>query len=560
MADGVLRSAPVPDTGTWLSGQIAVAPLVAHFLLGVSAERAVGGAGAGALRCLPGKVADLAGLPVADTLRGALARVAARVARGERLLAVLEGRDGSGRATAAAAVARAAGRSLVTVDLAAARAGGEPFAELARTAAMHQRLWDSIIHLRGLGPLSGGESEASATAQLVSLATTACGTVLLSVNPETPWRDALRARRAITLSFEIAPAAVRRERWAAARRCAGLQASDAVLDVVASRFAMTPGQIARVAQQAVDARVLSEPVWDGGRAADDGGLLDAARAECRPALGTLASRVESPLGWDHLVLPDATIRQLREIAGAVAHRHVVYDDWGLARRLGGGGGLKVLFSGASGTGKTMAASVIARELGLDLFAIDLSGVVSKFIGETEKMLDKIFRAARVGDAILFFDEADALFGKRSQVKDAHDRYANIEVAYLLQQMESHHGVVILASNLSQNMDEAFARRMHYAVEFPLPSESARERLWRGMFPPMLPLAHDVDFGFLAKQFPFSGGEIRNVALSAAFLAAQNGGRVTMQHVVRATARQLVRQGRSPSPMEFKHHFPLIAQT
>src|SRR5581483_672071 len=167
-----------------------------------------------------------------------------------------------------------------------------------------------------------------------------------------------------------------------------------------------------------------------------------------------------------------------------------------------------------GTGKTMAAEVIAHELGLDLYQIDLSRVVSKYVGETEKNLDRVFAEAETSNAILFFDEADALFGKRSEVKDAHDRYANIEVSYLLQKLEEHDGAVILASNLSKNIDDAFARRMHYVVDFPLPDESLRLRLWQGMFAPEAPLSTDVDFPFLAKQFPIAGGDIRNVALDA----------------------------------------------
>ena len=171
-----------------------------------------------------------------------------------------------------------------------------------------------------------------------------------------------------------------------------------------------------------------------------------------------------------------------------------------------------MFSGASGTGKTMSAAVVARELGLDLFRIDLSAVVSKYIGETEKNLERIFKAAEGSNAILFFDEADALFGKRSEVKDAHDRYANIEVAYLLQRMETYDGVLILATNLAKHIDEAFSRRIHVEIDFPLPDEVQRERLWRLLIPHAAPTAADVDYEFLARQFPLTGGEIRNVAL------------------------------------------------
>ncbi|MGR9073171.1 MAG: ATP-binding protein, partial [Gammaproteobacteria bacterium] len=245
------------------------------------------------------------------------------------------------------------------------------------------------------------------------------------------------------------------------------------------------------------------------------------------------------------------------IVQAVKHRAKVYDDWEMANRVANANSLTVLFSGASGTGKTMTAGVIAREIGLSLYRIDLAGVVSKYIGETEKNLDRIFNAARRANAILFLDEADALMGKRSEVKDAHDRYANIEVAYLLQKMEEFDGVVILATNLYKNLDQAFSRRMHYIVEFPRPDAVHRERLWRTIFPARMPLGEDVDFRFLATHFGNTGGDIKNIALDAAFLAAQNGQVVTMQELIKAMARQMIKQGKAPSAAEFKQYHALI---
>jgi SpoVK/Ycf46/Vps4 family AAA+-type ATPase len=289
-------------------------------------------------------------------------------------------------------------------------------------------------------------------------------------------------------------------------------------------------------------------------------LFEAARAQSDQSLGALATKVKTIHSWDDLILPRLTMQRVKEITAAIRNRHVVYSEWGFEKRIAAGLGLKVLFSGPSGTGKTMTAGVIARDLALDLYKIDLSGIVSKYIGETEKNLDRIFRAAQCSNAILFFDEADALFGKRSEVKDAHDRYANIEVAYLLQKIEEYAGVVILASNLSKNIDEAFSRRMHYVVEFPLPDETHRERLWRGMFPAEVPLAQDVDFQFLARQFAIPGGDIRNVALEAAFLAAQNGKIVTMKQLATALARQMIKQGRIPSATDFKQYHSLAADS
>jgi SpoVK/Ycf46/Vps4 family AAA+-type ATPase len=205
----------------------------------------------------------------------------------------------------------------------------------------------------------------------------------------------------------------------------------------------------------------------------------------------------------------------------------------------------------------MAADIMANELGLDLYKIDLSAIVSKYIGETEKNLDRIFREGQNSNAILFFDEADALFGKRSEVRDSHDRYANIEVAYLLQKMEVYDGVVILATNLRKNMDEAFARRMHFSVEFPIPEEIDRYRIWQGIFPKEAPLRNDVDLTFMARQFKITGGNIKNIALSAAFLAAEDGGSITMETLIRGTKREYQKMGKLCTEGDFAHYFELV---
>jgi SpoVK/Ycf46/Vps4 family AAA+-type ATPase len=259
------------------------------------------------------------------------------------------------------------------------------------------------------------------------------------------------------------------------------------------------------------------------------------------------------------VLPPRAIRQLREVCAAERFRSVIYVEWGFDRRMMHGKGLNVLFCGPSGTGKTMSAGIVARELGLDLYKIDLSTVVSKYIGETEKQLSLIFREAQSSNAILFFDEADAIFGKRSEVKDAHDRYANIEVAYLLQKMEEYEGIVILATNFRKNIDEAFTRRIHYIVEFPFPEAEYRERIWRSMIPPDAPLAADVDFAFLGRQFELAGGNIRNAVLLAAFYGAENGGAIRMEHFVLAVARELQKMGKLPSRSEFREYYDLACE-
>ncbi|MBB4753131.1 ATP-binding protein [Actinoplanes lobatus] len=270
---------------------------------------------------------------------------------------------------------------------------------------------------------------------------------------------------------------------------------------------------------------------------------DRGHARSGRELSELAFRVPSTFGWDDLVLPPEPVRRLRELTQRVAHRRRVLDEWGFGRLLPYGRGVSALFTGPSGTGKTMAAGVIAAELDLDLYEIDLAGVVSKYIGETEKNLERIFAAAESAGAVLFFDEADAIFGKRSEVHDAHDRYANLEVAYLLRRMERYDGVAILATNLRENLDDAFLRRLQFVVEFPMPGQGDRERMWRRFLPDTAPVADTVDFDLLARRFRLSGGNIKNIVLSAAYLASANGGRIGMGHLIRATHDEHLKIGR-----------------
>jgi len=255
------------------------------------------------------------------------------------------------------------------------------------------------------------------------------------------------------------------------------------------------------------------------------------RAQARSRLDDLAQRIEPSAGWEDLVLPEPQRQLLAEIAGQVRQRPRVYDAWGFGGAGIRGLGISALFAGPSGTGKTMAAEVLARELRLDLYRIDLSQVVSKYIGETEKNLRRVFDAAEGGGSILLFDEADALFGKRSEVKDSHDRYANIEVSYLLQRMESYRGLAILTTNLKNALDPAFLRRLRFVVSFPFPDAAQREEIWRRVFPSLTP-TEMLDAGRLAR-LNVAGGHIRNIALHAAFLAAEADEPVRMAHVLRA---------------------------
>jgi hypothetical protein len=278
-------------------------------------------------------------------------------------------------------------------------------------------------------------------------------------------------------------------------------------------------------------------------------LWNACRALARPKLEDLAQRILPGATWDDLVLPELQMQTLRQLAVQVRHRLKVYETWGFAAKGRRGLGVSALFTGASGTGKTMAAEVLARELRLDLYRIDLSAVVSKYIGETEKNVKQVFDAAEEGGALLLFDEADALFGKRSEVRDSHDRYANIEVGYLLQRMEEYQGLAILTTNLKSALDTSFQRRLRFMVNFPFPDAAQREAIWRKIFPTATPTS-GLNHKKLA-QLNVAGGNIRNIALNAAFLAAQAGRPVEMANLMEASRLEAQKMERPLSDSEIR---------
>ena len=349
--------------------------------------------------------------------------------------------------------------------------------------------------------------------------------------------------RAVRLELAFPSAALRERAWAEALKEQAIDVGREDIERVANRFTLSGAQIA---QAAID--VSTGVRLAGSTRAAVGGLALAARALCGDELARLTQRIHPQAGFDALIATPETEAQLREICARVANGERVRRDWTRdsihARR----SGITALFTGPSGTGKTLACEVIARELGFDLFRIDLAAVVSKYIGETEKNLDRVFTAAAHANAVLFFDEADALFGKRSEVKDAHDRYANVETAYLLQKMEQFDGLAILATNLKQNLDEAFTRRLTFCVNFAFPEASERRRLWDALWPSHAPRTDDVDLDWFAQEYRLSGGNIRNTVLAAVHLAAANGQIVSREHLLHATRREYQKLGKNiPHP-------------
>ena len=419
------------------------------------------------------------------------------------------------------------------------------------------RFQNAMLYLEGVESLRNQEQKHSSQYLFEELAEHPGVVILSGVQPWFPSEH--KPLGVINIPFPLPDFAQRRHSWSQNLAAVGMEIMENDLDELAQRFRLTTDQI-------TDAVVTAgnQALWDAAARSPQefsvqkpmqltpNHLFAAARSQSGHQLAILAKKIEPKFVWDDIVLLPDRLEQLQDICNQAKYQYQVYEQWGFASKLSLGKGLNVLFSGLPGTGKTMAAEAIANDLQLDLYRIDLSQVVSKYIGETEKNLEQIFTAAENTNAILLFDEADAIFGKRSEVKDARDRYANLEVAYLLQKMEEYEGITILTTNLRQNLDDAFTRRIRFIVEFPFPEAEYRRQIWQRIFPPQTPLAESVDLSLLADKFKLAGGNIRNIALAAAFLAAQQGQSVGMPHLLKATRREMQKMGRLVSDEEFWH--------
>ena len=458
---------------------------------------------------------------------------------GNRVL-YLQGPYGVGKETTAEALCRELGVPLLTVDLERLLAAPEEtFEAVVELAGREAILQGAALYWSGFDLLLP-DDKAGRRGRFLAALEERRGLTFLAGDSGWEPSDALHGT---AFSRVEIPGPGHRERLELWRRALP-EGEGLDLDAIAAKFRFTGG---RIRDSAATARSLARTRGDQLTEAD---LYAACRLQSSQKLATLAQKIVPRYRWNDIVLPAARMEQLREICNMLRFRSRVYEDWGFGGKLAMGKGLNVLFSGPSGTGKTMAAEILGNDLGLDLYKIDLSTVISKYIGETEKNLSRIFDEGRASNAILFFDEADAVFGKRTEVKDAHDRYANIEVSYLLQRMEEYEGMVILASNLKKNMDEAFVRRLHFTIDFPFPAETDRRRIWDGLWPADLPRSADLDLDFMARRFEVPGGNIRNIALASAFLAAADGGVVTMTHLIRATQREYQKMGKVVLSGEF----------
>jgi AAA+ superfamily predicted ATPase len=451
------------------------------------------------------------------------------------------GPTGSGRADAAEAVAAALDVPRLCVDTSAM--ADEPVEDAFELLQREATLYDAALQFDDVDALV---TEETGLDELTHHFDAIDGQVFLT--GEQPWTPSrkLAEHGFTTVDVKRPPFSLRKEIWAEYDD----QLPDSVdTDELASKFSLTRGQI--------EDALFAARAHTNGHGLTRDAVYRGCRAQSSGTLEDLARKTDTNYTWDDIVLPGDKKKQLREVEAHVKHRGTVYSQWGFDEKFSLGNGLSVLFTGPSGTGKTMAAEIIASTAGLDLYKIDIASVVSKYIGETEENLGAIFDEAEHSNAILFFDEADALFGQRSEVSNAQDRYANVEVNYLLQRVEEHDGTVILTTNFEQNIDDAFLRRLDVSVTFPRPDEASRLAIWKHIFPEATPVG-DIDYEFLS-TFDVTGGNIKNIAQTAAFLAADDAGVVEMEHVVMATKLELQKIGKLVNPSDFGRYRDLLAR-
>ncbi len=449
---------------------------------------------------------------------------------------MLSGPEGSGRKALAFGAARSLGLTALHV-----RCGDLPVDSGEASSLLAATIRDAILfhalpvfeEIDALGDSDAGRPDRGraldgALSGFLGPVAATCGA--------TDSRPVALSRGIAMVDLEVPPEGARAALW---QRALGATGAQLDMDGVAARYPVTGGLILRAADAA---RSLAR-ARDAAGVVSDADIHAGLRGALDVKLSRLGRRVTRRQRWEDLVLPEDSFEEVREFIARVKHRRRVYDEWGFSRKMAKGLGLSVLFAGPPGTGKTMVAGIIADELALDLYQIDLSRIVSKYVGETEKNLAQLFDAAEAGHAIILFDEADSLFAKRTEVKSSVDRYANLEVNYLLQRMEAFNGITILTTNLESSIDEAFKRRISFRVNFPFPESEERMRMWKSMLPAEAQVAPDIDFETLSEKYAMSGGYIRNAVLRAAFLAADEQSPISMRHLLRAATLEYTAMGK-----------------
>lgn len=465
-------------------------------------------------------------------------------------LLYFQGPYGTGKKMTAEAISRELGLSLFLVD--SKQLSKVESLESLKIIIRDAKLHNSLLYLEGFDSFLNDENTKNSVKYMLLELDIYPNFVVLSGEKHFDIGSILKNHAFINIEFKTPSYVNRKELWKSLLN--GDLSDDVDIDSLAGKFNFSGGQIKDAITTARNNKMVKNE--DGSKLSMED-LFEGCKIQSNRKLMTFGRKIESIHSWEDIFLSRDTKEQLKEVCVYIKYKGTVYAEWGFDKKLALGKGLNVLFSGPSGTGKTMASGIIAREVGLDIYKIDLSIVVSKYIGETEKNLSRIFKEAETSNAILFFDEADVLFGKRSEVKDAHDRYANIEIGYLLQKMEEYEGIVILATNFSNNIDDAFLRRLHFKVDFPSPDEKLREIIWRNIFPRETPVTENIDYGFLSR-FKITGGNMKNIALCAAFLAASDSGIVKMEHIIKGTQREFQKIGKLCTPEDFGEYYKIVA--
>lgn len=496
----------------------------------------------------------------------------------------LYGHDGSGRKTVAEVICKRLHLQIVVIDIAEVLSGGLDFEDslilsfreaLFSGAAIYLENFDALLENEGMitkgsdnsvrDSSDHGNPSISSNRYYSYLGATIKMIRQLSwltfVETLHPWNNdrVLRETNFLTVEVRIPGYYSRKRLWSVfLREESTFNRSkfeeNLDLDALANKFLFSPSKIR---ESLITARNLARATNVNNPVITMGNLYRACRSVSSQGLKNLAKKVTPYYTWDDMVLPPTILAHLKDICNAIKNKSKVYSDWGFDTKFSLGKGITALFTGESGTGKTMAAEVIAKELDLDLYKIDLSMIVSKYIGETEKNLNVVFRESEGSNSILFFDEADSLFGKRTEVKDSHDRYANIETNFLLQKIDEFEGISILSTNYRKNVDSAFMRRMQFIVDFPFPASEYRLEIWRKAFPTDAPVGQDIDFKFLANNLHLSGGNIKNIVINAAFLAANRSGPISMADIILASRREFEKIGKPVQRSEFGRYASML---
>ena len=477
----------------------------------------------------------------------------------DKFFVYLHGHAGIGKKTLVRSLCNSLGLPLFVVDATKISSiRDDNFSErlitkISRNAKLHDALlyfdhFDALLEDNSNNAATGDKSNTHILNVILKHSSNNHDIILLSGSK--PWPRTVIDDKMLSVDFVSLDNKMRKNIWEFMLQ--DVVVDSKMTDELAEKFNFTPNQISKAIRAAKDSMLFQNRNTLNKKDLYDGCLL-----QCNEQLGVFAKKNTKKFSFNDIILSKDKKNQLKEIISYIKHRNQVLNIWGFEKKYSIARGINILFAGESGTGKTMSASIIANELNLDMYKIDLSSVVSKYIGETEKNLNKIFYEAETSNSILFFDEADALFGKRSQIRDSHDRYANVEVNYLLQKLEEHNEIVILASNIAKNIDDAFTRRMHFWLDFDFPNHDDRLQLWRNAFPQDSPLSKYVDFEFLARQFKITGGNIKNIALSSAFYAADESSNIQMKHIILAVKRELQKIGTPITQSDFQNYYEYI---